>query len=158
MTGQQHIIQKVTFDLDFGGEEHVQSVQNKYRDSFQKKVLPELEKIFDNWSVTGDVIKLDKINIDLGDSDFKTSHTALAENMMLQIKNAFRSKLTGGDTAEKVSRIPLPVAKLDAILHFLKKGYLPAATLKIDLEDDFKYLIQEKFNLLTIAFNRGFSS
>ena len=141
---QQHIIQKVSFDLDFGNEDNVRQFQNRFVDTFQKNVLPDLEKVFETWSGADEVIKIDKINIDLGDFDLNTSANALAQNMLLQVKKAIQSKLTTTAKNGKLDRISLEKAKLEIILHFLKKGFLPPTTFKINLEDDFKYLLQEK--------------
>ena len=141
---QQHFIHKVTFNLDFENEDHVKVIQNRYKDSFQQKVLPELEKLFDDISGTNEVVRIDKIDIDLGDNAIQTSKEALSRQIKVQIEKAVFAQIYSNPQQGKVEKVSLAEAKMDTLIYFLKKGYLPSVGVSIDLRNDMQQLIEEK--------------
>lgn len=65
-TGNNHLLQKVTFEIGLASQEGAFEIQNRISNAFRSGVLRELEKMFDRKSIPGVVISIDKIEINLG--------------------------------------------------------------------------------------------
>lgn len=65
-TGNNHLLQKVTFEIGLTSQDGAFEIQNRISNAFRSGVLRELEKLFDRKSTPGVTISIDKIEINLG--------------------------------------------------------------------------------------------
>jgi hypothetical protein len=65
-TGNNHLLQKVTFEINLARQDGAFEIQNRISNAFRSGVIKELEKIFDQKSIPGVVVSIDKIEMDLG--------------------------------------------------------------------------------------------
>ena len=66
MTGNNHLLQKVTFEIGLASQEGAFEIQNRISSAFQSGIIRELERLFDQHIRTDQVITIEKIEIDLG--------------------------------------------------------------------------------------------
>ncbi len=125
MTNGNHSIQRIHFKLDFASEKKAFHSQEAYLRYFKKYGLPALEALFDKYEQPDTLLRIDKLQLDLGDLPTKASEKVLLEKLLTQIE----SKLILFSTAntsigEKVEKIPIPVSKRQALAQFLRSGVL----------------------------------
>jgi len=97
-TANNHLLQKVTFEIGLASQDGAFEIQNRISNAFRSGVLRELEKLFDRKSIPGTVISIDKIEINLGN----LSSARLEEDIV----TAFERELDGflATLNEEVSR------------------------------------------------------
>lgn len=145
MIAHQHIIRKVSIDLQLNNQEDVEQTQKEYLAVFQEKVMPELEKFLDEQSGADELIELKQINIDLGDLSKNSSTDDLAKRWLTQLKKSISLELASRSTSKEQNKAFLYEIKLDVFIHFLQKGCLPyTAPANIDFQKEFVLLLNER--------------
>ena len=142
MHTQQHVIQQVNLNLNCSKAASVQQYQKLYEDAFHKEVLPALEELFDASCDDKQVIRIDQLNIDLGNVDENISPQEIANRMSLEIRKILEVMLTPGKRFDRVDLIPIARAKLDLIIHFLERGYLPSLAPPTDVQKEVMILLE----------------
>jgi hypothetical protein len=128
----QHIIKKQVFDLTVSHRLDVFPLQQKISSAYWKRILPVLERSFDEVSTENETITLARMEIDLG---ILEEHEILGESVssdleqiiIRQVREAIIKKLYSSE--EHFSAVKKEIACFDQWLFYMKKGYLPWNTL-----------------------------
>ena len=121
-----HIVQKQIFDLTITDEQKVHEIANEVERIYNNYMIPLLDKIFSEHDIPGHIIRIDRLEIDLGridpgDIEFtlvKAFEKALVRELTA-ILEVSKSAATGSSVPEI---IPYTPARIELLEHFLKKG------------------------------------
>lgn len=146
MIEQAHSIQKVNFDLNFATQEAAEKARRQYLTTFQQAVLPALAKVFDSYAKADEIIRINRLTIDLGTIAPSPNATLLNESIIQQIKKQLGEITTQKNKNKKgnVQTIGLSASKMALITHFLKYGYLPTTALTFSFQEGMASLLAQK--------------
>ncbi|SMD41979.1 hypothetical protein SAMN00777080_0515 [Aquiflexum balticum DSM 16537] len=115
-----HIIQNVTFQVDFEKMEEGLGLQEDLSLIFHQKIEPTLQKIFDSYSTEEFTIKIDKMVVDCGAVDDSDWEKMLLNRIGEQVEEMLRSEKNIGK--KQVSKVK---TANEVFFYFLQKGYFP---------------------------------
>jgi hypothetical protein len=140
MNGQKHIINRQVLEVTIRERTKSASIQNKISEVVLQKLYPALDSVFSKISGNGEIVRLDKLEIDLGTIPEKELENGLVEKAVKEIEEKITRLLKGGlSTSPPVSvrgintttindRITIPSMSEDALeqfAFFLKTGRWP---------------------------------
>ena len=124
----KHIIQKQVLEVEMENPADAFQFRNRLGEVFHEKILPGLEILFDEIGTNDRLIRMDRLEIDLGNIETKNWENDLAEKAIQQIRQALLME-------NPVRQIPIkninPTEELkeadfiEAFFFFLKIGRLP---------------------------------
>lgn len=121
MQPDQHIIQKQVLEVFSRGVENNFVFQQEVEQLFKLKLAPEIEKLLDDCCSGNQVIRIDHLFIDvnvMGMSDIE-------EKVMAEISRQIQQNITGNpDRPDRLAK-PVRKRKMELLLFYLEKGYLP---------------------------------
>jgi len=131
----QHVIKKQIISLQL--EESLDSfrLQQQISDYFWREMLPLLEKEFDRISVEGEVVSLDRVEIDLGVILKDEVNTMVWDtNIISQLRKEIEALETEQliTTAEPGIRLARSDSSFQAWLFYMQQGFLPWNVLSTD--------------------------
>lgn len=129
VTDSRHIIRQQIFELSLEGEKGARDIQDEVGDVFKSRILPRMEQIFDRLSVPGQVLKIDSLELDLGDIDLRY----LKEDMPLKVEQLLEEEITKAIYQQQegiysdISSISVgwSEAKLEAFQYLIRTGVHP---------------------------------
>ena len=74
-----HIIQKQIIEFNYPQTARIDEIQADMNGLFDKKLVPLLSSVFDDLSTPNEVLRLDKLFIDLGSFDYPLNEEVLLE-------------------------------------------------------------------------------
>jgi hypothetical protein len=86
-TANNHLLQKVTFEIGLAKQEGAFEIQNRISNVFQSLILRELERLFDAKGGGDRVISIDKLEIDLGNISVLSLEADVEKAFLQQIEN-----------------------------------------------------------------------
>lgn len=143
MSGQNHIVQKLTVEVGLSSQEEAYGLQCRISDSHDQLVLEVLSELFDRLVGENEVVQIEKIEIDLGHIMPQHLTYEFPEKLKKEAEEIFTSLLhdlhqsPGDDREVRVSTSsgeiitvranlqPKSVSLTDALAHFLEYGVLP---------------------------------
>jgi hypothetical protein len=129
----QHLINKQTIHLSMNKNTNAFQMQQQMSRHFWNKILPQISTVFDELSNDEDVVRISKLEINLGELTEKEMFQANWEDVIL---SAIRSHLYKKITEKHANVIRIREAKTISICRqwffYLIHGYLPWNTLDID--------------------------
>jgi len=151
MAGNNHLLQKVTFEIGLASQEGAFEIQNRISNAFQSGVIAELEKLFDRYIAADKVVTIEKIEINLGDlnsSRLEEEFVAAIEKEMEQFLAVLREEIKHHDPSSPNTQrvnIRLPqqsnphfevevvvthehVSHFEKVIHLLEFGVLPVSS------------------------------
>ena len=134
----QHIVKKQKLELRLENRQEAFQIQNSMSDFYWKKIIPELENIFDELSGDKDFFQIDKLEIDLGSLTIEQLNSTknlhdLFPGIRSKIKEAILSQL-------KKTRPEKAVGVVSQWLYYMERGYLNWNTLTPDASWDQKVI------------------
>lgn len=126
-----HIIQKLIFEVDIDSRDKVHRTHEEFSRLFREAIVPILEKVLDQYDVPGHLIRIDKLELDLGSLDFNSIDYDLKSNLERNLKHLLDDtipKILGDAAASPDSKdtiIPLTASHMEAMEHFLIHGRFP---------------------------------
>ena len=151
-SGNDHVLQKVTFEIGLSSQDGAFEIQNRISNAFQSGILKELEKLFDRESNPNEVISIDKIEIELGRLASANLEQQLADaiegkitDFLATVQNEIRNA-SGTDSGGKRSinvQYPLPgnahfqlgitvsdsgLSQFEKFIHLLEYGTMPGGS------------------------------
>ena len=121
----EHLISKQVFELQVADAQGVPEFQHTLSRHFWDRMVPALERLFDRLSTPNEVIRLPRLEIDLGSwSANAMVSDAFIEQLVAQLEEALTETLQM-PTLEALVQ-PLRADRFDLWLFFLGHGYLPA--------------------------------
>src|SRR5688572_8097370 len=120
-----HIINKEVFEFTCYEAEYAFQLQHQMNQALQDNVERTLDNVFEAWNENGDTIRIDKLEIDLGEIPFHE----LSEHLPAKL----RDQLTGKFRAIKTADIPYVVnngvsntiREIELLEYVLTNGSLP---------------------------------
>jgi len=143
---QIHSIKKVNFNLNFATQAAAEKARRKYLNTFQREVLPKLAKVFDEYATGDEIIRINRLTIDLGiiapSADAKLLNQSIIVAIEKQLKGIIAQKDYTKDN--NVRTIGLVSSKMELIVHFLKYGYLPTTAVPFSFQEVIKSALAEQ--------------
>lgn len=126
MARTQHIIRQQILELSLDSDKGARGIQEEVSDVFKLRVLPRMEQLFDQLSEEGHVLKIDQLELDLGE----VSLTYLREEFPQKVEQLLEQEITKliyrhqegihGDT--QANSMSWNDAKLEAFQYLLRSG------------------------------------
>ncbi|MBL7696584.1 MAG: hypothetical protein JNK79_00430 [Chitinophagaceae bacterium] len=131
----RHLLKKQVLDLKIAPSLDAFTVQHNMSSHYWKYILPILEKIFDEAGDTNRVIKIDRLEVDLGIlTRENVDHATWEATFTNELEQKLRSQFQLAVDHTKNRGEPQEVAAFNQWLYYMKNGYLPwnHADFKID--------------------------
>lgn len=129
MAQNVHIIGRQIIDLEIGGGQDAFRVQQDVSFVLRNRVLPKLEELFDRFVGPERVIRIDQLEIDLGDIDQNSLEHELEEKLMRYVERALNEHLVLTSEPKKDEQGWQEMTRTTGIIelwvYFLEHGYLP---------------------------------
>ena len=128
--GNHHIIGKQILDFRLTNGVNGFEWQNKMSDFCRKHLQPAIEALFDRYSDDKKLIRIEKLELDLGNLDVNTSDEMLKKMIINRLEDQLyglierNNKTVGGEVVSLISEL-IPEALFREWLHFLENGTLP---------------------------------
>ncbi|MEM6270379.1 MAG: contractile injection system tape measure protein [Bacteroidota bacterium] len=127
MTEQSHIIGKQHLKITLGDRDRAYDTQTRVLEVFKSQVLPRMQSWFDDLVDPEEVIRIDRLQLDLGGIDLTNLEEDLARKLETQLRDAFFRMRSGGQGPDlpKLVVEPASFSKIALLEHFLQYGILP---------------------------------
>ena len=139
MNGQKHIINRQVLELTFPKRSRAQFIQNKTSEIVKYKLQPALDNLFSKLSTTSEIVRIDKLVIDLGTISENDFEKVLVERSIKEIGDKIaRLKIadlenrvvkpingTSSDINGNAVRISKSKDLLEQFIYFLQFGRFP---------------------------------
>lgn len=130
MQENNHLIGRQMLDLRIGAEQDAFRVQNDISFALRHRILPRLEAVFDRMAAAGRVVRIDRIEIDLGTLDPERLEVELEEKLVRSIEAALETHIqarqgTPQNTSTGLREIAPAQSVLETWAYFLEHGVLP---------------------------------
>lgn len=90
MKKSTHIIRQQVLELSLESDQGVREIQEEVSDVFKSSILPRMERLFDSLSQEGQVLKIDTLELDLGDIDLRY----LKDDLPLKVEQLLEEQIT----------------------------------------------------------------
>lgn len=163
---QDHLIRRQVFEVDVGNKADAHSWQQSVSELFHSKLKAVTEEILDAYDIPGHVIRIDKLELELGyvdpdqfETEFIFAYTrALREAVRNEVRAIPIYQLPG--VSYPSSKLSLEERQTEILLHFLEFGQLPSGLLSLSssISDLFTQLAQKRGPALAKALKTLYSS
>lgn len=129
----KHVIRKQLISLQLAAGQDAFTVQQRAKDYFYDHIAPALDKVLTELSPPGEMISLDRIEIDLGDLGWKNEELiADRDHIYRVLKESFADRLSAVSSVQQNKVSPVTVSSLWAHacgqwLYYMENGVLPWA-------------------------------
>lgn len=130
MDKHPHIIGRQIFDIDFASKEASEVLQDKISAIFNNRLMDEMNSLFDRVLPTNRIIKLDTLNIDIGNISFELLDTELPNRVIQKLEQELMLILLHDNAAtaaesDFIFQEDKKGSYLQLLEFFLLKGSLP---------------------------------
>jgi hypothetical protein len=130
MDKHPHIIGRQIFDIDFSSKEKSGALQDKISSICNNFLLNEMNQLFDRILPSNRIIKVDILQINLGDINYDLLDTELPNRLIQKIEEELRLILLHDNSvptndSEELIHGSIPVRYLQLFEYFLLKGTYP---------------------------------
>ena len=130
---QNHIIEKVFFEVNTSNIETANSIKNNISKFLKNELFPRLELLFDEFNTLETVVRFDKLNIDLSVDDIDNLEGVkyrIYNELEKRFKQQFKSNINLDSSDLKpdksaIQRISHSKDLETTFIFFLENGYLP---------------------------------
>lgn len=135
---RDHIVHRQIFDLNLASEDEVQDLASEVERIYNRFLIPMLDRIFTKYDIPGHIIKIDRLEIDLGHidpADIEFSMVkAFEKALVLKLTEILDESRVAFDDASAPEIIPAAPVKIELLTEFLNRGRLPALAQLGDFE------------------------
>jgi len=129
----RHLIKKQLIELNVNAGLDAFRMQHLISNHYNHKILPAIESIFNEYCREDEVLKLDKLEIDLGEIPVtEMEEIYLSENVVLKFKTKLREKLALVSAGTTVARESKEMNNCRQWIAYMQTGYLPWNALEIN--------------------------
>lgn len=121
MASQHHIIRKQRVEVDFPSEMEISDAPKAIGDVFNTRILPAMEKLFDQYGGDMDVLSFDRMEVDCGTLESVGWEDQLVDRTLSQLKERLQMRVAEAKTFETASASR---RTREAWVYFLKRGHL----------------------------------
>ncbi|MCB0564808.1 MAG: hypothetical protein KDD01_10575 [Phaeodactylibacter sp.] len=127
MATNLHIIHRQNIGLDLRLRRGEHEVQNEVAHMLRHEVLPRLESLFDTLVKDGQILRIDKLEVDLGDFTTDRYQKEFPERVVEEVKSQLEQHVQAAFEVDTRERQFLSGAQsmAEALRHFLATGALP---------------------------------
>lgn len=143
MSSQTHIINKQVLDIKLNTQKDARLIQDTVSVAYKNYVIPVIERLADRYSGNGNIIKIDKLEIDIGsisidklNNDFPQKVERILEDTLIRIlhdrkfepEKEFSAAEENDFSAENISSLQIKSDEdnsLEILNYFLLTGTLP---------------------------------
>jgi len=137
----QHLVKKQVIDITCSKRTDAFRMQQLLSNHYWQDVLPLLSTVFNEISDEGEIVRIDKLEIDLGlISEKEMSEVQWNEEILSRIRSQLYEKLGGKEKDQLVVHEVARMSICKQWLFYMQKGYLPWNVLRIDEAWYFKVL------------------
>ena len=121
-----HIIHKQKVHLRTGMSANAFQLQNRISDLFRNGLASKIENLFDQFSPDENILRIDKLELDLGIVNEKNLESEFSQQLIEQLSHSL-SKQQAENTKPGLinAKIRQQRSLLDSLIYFLEHGYLP---------------------------------
>ncbi len=144
----KHIIEKQFIDIEINGKVDAFRFKDELADICKNKLLPEMEKLFDDKFPGDRIIRIDKLEIDAGNVSPENWEKGFVENVIKNLSQYIDSAGTFSNIENERSEkefIRKEENDSGIILFFLEKGFLPWYS-HIDNRNQLQLMLEELLN------------
>jgi hypothetical protein len=145
-----HYIQRFTFDVELERQSDAKPVQDRLSAMFKNRIQGMLEKLLDELDDPNFIVKIDTIEVDLGE----ITEGEVETRLYYKIKEALEKKIqkrvnyilsTNTPDSREGSKVPLAPAKMELLTFFLEQGRMPSGgeVFKQSIEEIFQELLED---------------
>jgi hypothetical protein len=120
----RHIIHRQVLGLQIGSKEDGYRLQEEVSRMFWRKVLPRMERLFDKFSSPEQLVRIDKLELDLGVFPREGFEEAFLSRLMEQLELQLQRKVWGA-AVPGVEKLDLARSQFSHWLNYLASGILP---------------------------------
>jgi len=120
----KHIIHKQKVLLRIPSEIDAFTFQNRVSRLLKGELLPVIESTFNNISPNGDILRIDKLSVDLGSINGICLEKEFSEKLIEKLSEALSNAAIGKGN-DNISQIRKEQSLIDSLLFFLEHGYMP---------------------------------
>ena len=127
MHAQTHIIGKQIVKMEIDSTLDAFAIQQDVGWILKERIFPRLEKLFDELAPPGVYVRIDKLEISVGDLHPEKLESQLTAKVLEAVRASIRGEKTFTDQSPSIaiSRLRPELAQLQAFAHFLRYGHLP---------------------------------
>ena len=127
MADATHIIHRQVLDITLDTERDAYLVQEEVRRIYYDRIIPLLDDAFSEVVGPDEIVRLDRLELDLGHLDRRTLEEDLVSEVRLQVQEALVRPLKALPFPDEaaVTRSTPVASKLEAFVSFLRTGRLP---------------------------------
>ena len=123
---QNHIIQKQIIEVTFPSGKNANALQDRIRNIYYEKIIPFLDTLFSGFIKDDIIIRLDKLDIDLGHINEDDLEKQLTEKIIVAVRHQLESSLQFDvKDSRNVQLIPGGQSVINGFLYFLSQGHFP---------------------------------
>lgn len=90
MVESQHIIRQQVLELSLESNKGARNIQEEVSDVFKSRIMPRMERVLDSLSQEGQVLKIDTLELNLGDIEFRY----LKDELPLKVEQVLEQEIT----------------------------------------------------------------
>ena len=129
----QHLIQKQIIDLSFSKRLNTYAIQQRVSDYYFAKIVPLLQKAFDEASTNDEITSIDRLTVDLGIlSEKEIEEGTWEEKVFKKITEQLTSLKHRSSPDVKVKTKTRSLSISEQWIFYMRHGYLPWNTLEIN--------------------------
>jgi hypothetical protein len=131
MNSKPHVIGKQVFEAEYNSTEDGLAFRSEFTDLVKQNLLTVIEEVLDELAPKDALLRLDKIEIDLGEIHYPFDAVSLKASLRTKLRNELNFKLVSirhksvHSSEEKETLLSVQKTEEEIILFFLEEGYLP---------------------------------
>lgn len=125
MSSERHIIRKLFIELELPTQAGAIALQQKVSHLYQEEVVKHLERVFDDLNLNGQILRIPKLEIDLGTIAPDQIEGEFVEKCVVAIQQAVSEEAISFKSESSSNRVNQIADVLNCFTHFLATGTLP---------------------------------
>ncbi|RKZ97136.1 MAG: hypothetical protein DRQ43_03415, partial [Gammaproteobacteria bacterium] len=126
----QHVIQRQIIEINTADIESANVMQQRMERLFKSELMPVMDEVLSSFSEPGSLIRLEKLELDLGTFSMNVPDAQFNENLRIQLirelkKELSRSSDTDQHNSSKANIQSQEESDIELVLYFLQRGVLP---------------------------------
>lgn len=121
-TNNNHILNKLTIDIQVANQDQSFDLKHQLSSYWQEWIVDDMEKVL-NQTENEDIVKIDKLEIDLGNIDFNNFENEIKQKFPSIFNAELRKKFLGNVPKAELEKVEF--LDLDILVYFLETGQLP---------------------------------
>ncbi|WP_298740411.1 contractile injection system tape measure protein [uncultured Chitinophaga sp.] len=122
---QHHTIGKLSLELELPSRQNAMAIQEKIGAVCKDSLADALQELLDSWTDTGTLLRVERLEIDLGPCTAQQLERELPERIILYLRERYPALRQQPSLETGMERYPMTHGYFDSWLYFLEYGLLP---------------------------------